>query len=99
MHGPTQPEISKKLKFEFMQDLSQTPSEQKSNKIQSIIANSGGMASPARPLPPESVTDVASNVYRHSLPSACQVPTEWRRRSRRRSPPAASLLPLFSPVT
>jgi hypothetical protein len=53
-----------------MQDLSQTPSEQKSNKIQSTIANSGGMASPARPLPPESVPDVASNIYRHSLPSA-----------------------------
>jgi hypothetical protein len=41
MHGPTQQEISKILKFEFMQALSQTPSEQKSNKIKSTVCNSG----------------------------------------------------------
>jgi hypothetical protein len=40
MHGPIQSEISKNLKFEFMQALSQTPSEQKSNKIKSTICNS-----------------------------------------------------------
>jgi hypothetical protein len=41
MHGPTQQEISKILKFEFMQAFSQTPSEQKSNKINSTVCNSG----------------------------------------------------------